>query len=178
MDQDDAPKVAEPAVTVERDGHVLLMGLNRPAKRNAFGVQLLAELGAAYRLLESDDDLSCGVLFAHGDHFTRRARPRRGRPSALQRRATVPRGCAAVAVDAVHRWVLHAGDAFYHPGTVDGRTHVPASWCVVETTFAMDPIAVRRNHARLAELHQRHDPELLIVSAHSPELLDQAQRTA
>ena len=70
MDQDDAPKVAEPAVTVERDGHVLLMGLNRPAKRNAFGVQLLAELGAAYRLLGSDDDLSCGVLFAHGDHFT------------------------------------------------------------------------------------------------------------
>lgn len=58
------------AVTVERDGHVLLMGLNRPAKRNAFDRAMLAELSAAYGLLESDDDLWCGVLFAHGDHFT------------------------------------------------------------------------------------------------------------
>ncbi|MFF4909083.1 crotonase/enoyl-CoA hydratase family protein [Streptomyces sp. NPDC001260] len=59
-----------PAVTVERDGRVLLMGLNRPAKRNAFTRQMLGELSAAYGLLESDDDLWCGVLFAHGDHFT------------------------------------------------------------------------------------------------------------
>lgn len=59
-----------PAVTVERDDHVLLMGLNRPAKRNAFTRQMLNELSAAYGLLESDDNLWCGVLFAHGDHFT------------------------------------------------------------------------------------------------------------
>ncbi|MDQ0798133.1 crotonase/enoyl-CoA hydratase family protein [Streptomyces sp. B1I3] len=57
-------------VTVERDGHVLLMGLNRPAKRNAFTRHMLTKLAAAYGLLESDDDLRCGVLFAHGDHFT------------------------------------------------------------------------------------------------------------
>ncbi|MEV0981331.1 crotonase/enoyl-CoA hydratase family protein [Streptomyces sp. NPDC049915] len=57
-------------VTVERKGHVLLMGLNRPAKRNAFTRDMLGELAAAYGLLESDDDLWCGVLFAHGDHFT------------------------------------------------------------------------------------------------------------
>ncbi|MFF2083384.1 crotonase/enoyl-CoA hydratase family protein [Nocardia sp. NPDC058176] len=57
-------------VTVERDGHVLLMGLNRPAKRNAFTRQMIGELSAAYGLLESDDDLWCGVLFAHGEHFT------------------------------------------------------------------------------------------------------------
>lgn len=59
-----------PAVTVERDGHILLMGLNRPAKRNAFTRQMLSELSTAYGLLESDDTLRCGVLFAHGDHFT------------------------------------------------------------------------------------------------------------
>lgn len=57
-------------VTVERDGHVLLMGLNRPTKRNSFNRAMLEELAAAYGLLESDDDLRCGVLFAHGDHFT------------------------------------------------------------------------------------------------------------
>jgi enoyl-CoA hydratase/carnithine racemase len=58
------------AVTVERDGHVLLMGLNRPDKRNAFNVAMIDRLAAAYHDLEADDELRCGVLFAHGDHFT------------------------------------------------------------------------------------------------------------
>ena len=57
-------------VTVERDGHVLLMGLNRPHKRNAFTMAMLAELSQAYALLENDDDLRAGVLFGRGDHFT------------------------------------------------------------------------------------------------------------
>ncbi|HKV17453.1 MAG TPA: crotonase/enoyl-CoA hydratase family protein [Mycobacterium sp.] len=63
----------EPAletVTVERDGHVLAIGLNRPDKRNSFTVAMLADLSRAYGLLESDDTLRAGVLFAHGDHFT------------------------------------------------------------------------------------------------------------
>jgi enoyl-CoA hydratase len=57
-------------LTLERRGHVLLMGLNRPRKRNAFNVELLMALGRAYGLLERDDELRCGVLFAHGEHFT------------------------------------------------------------------------------------------------------------
>jgi enoyl-CoA hydratase/carnithine racemase len=57
-------------VSLERDGHVLLMGLNRPAKRNAFNAAMLADLSRAYALLEADDALRAGVLFAHGDHFT------------------------------------------------------------------------------------------------------------
>jgi enoyl-CoA hydratase len=57
-------------LSVERRGHVLLMGLNRPAKRNAFNIELLMELGRAYERLEREDDLRCGVLFAHGEHFT------------------------------------------------------------------------------------------------------------
>ncbi|MEA2271584.1 MAG: enoyl-CoA hydratase [Solirubrobacteraceae bacterium] len=60
----------ETAVTVERQGHVLLMGLNRPAKRNAFNLAMIEQLAAAYYELEADDDIRCGVLFAHGDHFT------------------------------------------------------------------------------------------------------------
>jgi enoyl-CoA hydratase len=57
-------------LTLERRGHVLLMGLNRPEKRNAFNIELLMALGRAYELLERDDELRCGVLFAHGEHFT------------------------------------------------------------------------------------------------------------
>ncbi|MGX9670064.1 crotonase/enoyl-CoA hydratase family protein [Mycobacterium sp. HM-7] len=57
-------------VTLERDGHVLVMGLGRPEKRNAFDRAMLADLSRAYGLLERDDTLRAGVLFAHGDHFT------------------------------------------------------------------------------------------------------------
>jgi enoyl-CoA hydratase len=57
-------------VTLERDGHVLVIGLNRPEKRNAFDVAMLADLSRAYALLEADDRLRAGVLVAHGDHFT------------------------------------------------------------------------------------------------------------
>jgi enoyl-CoA hydratase/carnithine racemase len=57
-------------VSLERDGHVLLIGLNRPHKRNSFDRQMLVELSRAYAALESDPDVRAGVLFAHGDHFT------------------------------------------------------------------------------------------------------------
>jgi enoyl-CoA hydratase/carnithine racemase len=60
----------ETAVTVERRGRVLLIGLNRPEKRNAFNLALIDQLAAAYYQLENDDAIRCGVLFGHGDHFT------------------------------------------------------------------------------------------------------------
>ena len=56
-------------VTVERRGHVLVIGLNRPAKRNAIDPLLFSALGQAYHQLEQEDELRCGVLFGHGDHF-------------------------------------------------------------------------------------------------------------
>jgi len=57
-------------VTVQRDGHVLLIGINRPAKRNAFDLATIEALGAAYESLGTDDELRAGVLFGHGDHFS------------------------------------------------------------------------------------------------------------
>src|SRR6266568_7403374 len=60
----------EGRVTIERQGYVLLIGLDRVAKRNAFDQAMLNALALAYSELEHDDNLRCGVLFAHGDHFT------------------------------------------------------------------------------------------------------------
>ncbi len=54
----------------ERKGHVLLIGLDRAAKRNAFDLPLWNELCAAYGELERDPELRVGVLHALGDHFT------------------------------------------------------------------------------------------------------------
>ena len=60
----------ESRISIEQRGHVLLIGLNRPAKRNAFDRQMLGELAAAFTELEENDEIRCGVLFAHGEMFT------------------------------------------------------------------------------------------------------------
>jgi enoyl-CoA hydratase len=39
-------------VSLKRDGHVLIMGLNRSDKRNAVNLAMLADLSRAYALLE------------------------------------------------------------------------------------------------------------------------------
>ena len=57
-------------VSLERRGHVLLMGLDRAAKRNAFDLPLWNALCAAYGELDRDPELRVGVLHAHGEHFT------------------------------------------------------------------------------------------------------------
>ena len=57
-------------VTVEKSGHILLIGLNRPEKMNAADEELLHGLALAYGQLDSDKDLRVGLVFAHGDHFT------------------------------------------------------------------------------------------------------------
>lgn len=57
-------------ITVERDGHVLLIGFHRPEKRNAADMRLLQELSLAYGELDRDPELRVGFVFAHGEHFT------------------------------------------------------------------------------------------------------------
>ena len=57
-------------VTVERRGHMLLMGLDRREKLNGLTPSMFSALSEAYTQLDEDDDLRVGVLFAHGKHFT------------------------------------------------------------------------------------------------------------
>ncbi len=54
----------------EVQGHVLVITINRPTKRNGFTPAMLAQLAQAYSLLEDDAQLRVGVLCAAGDHFT------------------------------------------------------------------------------------------------------------
>ena len=60
----------ESRISTEQRGQILLIGLNRPAKRNAFDRQMLDELAAAFAELEENEEIRCGVLFAHGEMFT------------------------------------------------------------------------------------------------------------
>jgi enoyl-CoA hydratase len=57
-------------ITVDRDGHVLLIGLDRIDKRNAADMAMLEQLAAAYGQFERDPELRVAVLYAHGEHFT------------------------------------------------------------------------------------------------------------
>ncbi len=57
-------------VTVDLDGHVLLIGVNRPDKRNAWDLATIDEVGLAYDRLGTDDDVRVGVVYGHGDHFS------------------------------------------------------------------------------------------------------------
>jgi len=57
-------------ISVETRDGVQLIGLNRPAKRNAFDLQMYAELAQAYGAYERDAAARCAVLHAQGDHFT------------------------------------------------------------------------------------------------------------
>lgn len=57
-------------LTIDRDGQILLIGLNRPSKRNAMNEAMLQELAHAYRVLGEDPELRVGVVYAHGEHFS------------------------------------------------------------------------------------------------------------
>lgn len=60
----------QPRIITERCGHVLLIGLNRPEKRNAADLALLQQLALAYGELERDPELRVGLVHAVGEHFT------------------------------------------------------------------------------------------------------------
>lgn len=84
------------------------------------------------------------------------------------------RGHAAVAVDAGDRWILHAGDSFYHRGQLDGSGTVPRALRLMERSVAFDWQRVQANHLRLSELWAADEPDLCLVNAHDPELLRRA----
>ncbi|HUH38084.1 MAG TPA: crotonase/enoyl-CoA hydratase family protein [Spongiibacteraceae bacterium] len=54
---------------VQRDGHTLIVTLNRPEAKNAFSPAMLVGLYKAWRLLDSDASLYCAILTANGDTF-------------------------------------------------------------------------------------------------------------
>lgn len=55
--------------SIEQKGHVLLVTLNRPEKKNALSPQMLLGMYRAWRRLDEDDSLRCAVLTGKGDTF-------------------------------------------------------------------------------------------------------------
>jgi len=61
---------AEGCIDTQVLGHTLLIGINRPAKRNGWTPPMFRQLAEAYTRLDDDPALRVGVLHAFGDHFT------------------------------------------------------------------------------------------------------------
>ncbi|MBF0118520.1 MAG: crotonase/enoyl-CoA hydratase family protein [Desulfobacterales bacterium] len=57
-------------ITFDIQGHVALIGINRPEKRNAFEIDMYVEMAKAFGELNKNPELRCGLLFAEGEHFT------------------------------------------------------------------------------------------------------------
>jgi enoyl-CoA hydratase len=54
---------------VEREGHVMTLTMNRPEARNAFGLQMLAELADAWDEVEANTDIRAVILTGAGGNF-------------------------------------------------------------------------------------------------------------
>jgi hypothetical protein len=57
-------------VSREQRGSIMLIGLDRVAKRNAFDMEMLNQLSLAYGEFERNEQARVAVVFAHGEHFT------------------------------------------------------------------------------------------------------------
>jgi Delta3,5-Delta2,4-dienoyl-CoA isomerase len=60
----------KPVLSVERDGHVAILWLDNPERRNAMGPPFWDELPARMEELSDDRDVRAVVIAARGPHFT------------------------------------------------------------------------------------------------------------
>ena len=60
---------AAPHALVEREGAILVVTMNRPEARNALSGEMLARMGDAWKLLDTDPELRVGVLTGAGGTF-------------------------------------------------------------------------------------------------------------
>lgn len=57
-------------ITLDVRGHVAVLGINRPDKRNAFDLAMLRAFSAAMTQADRHPDVRCMVVLAEGDHFS------------------------------------------------------------------------------------------------------------
>jgi enoyl-CoA hydratase/carnithine racemase len=57
-------------VSREKRERIMLIGLDRPTKRNAVDLDMLNDLCLAYGEFERDGEARVALVFAHGEHFT------------------------------------------------------------------------------------------------------------
>ena len=56
--------------TVERDGHVVILTMNRPEKKNALSGDMLAGLVLGYEYIDENPEIRCAILTGAGGNFS------------------------------------------------------------------------------------------------------------
>ncbi|WP_437662704.1 crotonase/enoyl-CoA hydratase family protein [Sorangium sp. So ce1182] len=97
----DPASAADTHITREVRGSLLLIGINRTKKKNAFDRQMLLDLSGAFTELERNPALRCGVVFSHGADFTAGL-------DLLSVGQDLARGEHIIAEDAVDPWGTHS----------------------------------------------------------------------
>jgi enoyl-CoA hydratase len=59
----------QPALLVERDGHVVTLTMNRPEARNALNPEMICRLADAWDMIDSDPDVRVAILTGSGGQF-------------------------------------------------------------------------------------------------------------
>jgi enoyl-CoA hydratase len=90
-----------PHLLTERDGHVLIVTMNRPERRNALSSEMMELLEAAWDTVDGDPDIRVAILTGAGGAF-----------------------CAGADLDAMTR--MHPGDAFAAEDRAEGTKAVAA----------------------------------------------------
>jgi enoyl-CoA hydratase len=62
--------VAEPHLTVDRDGHVLIVTMNRPEARNAWSLEMMARMWDAWQHIDNHPDIRVAILTGAGGTFS------------------------------------------------------------------------------------------------------------
>ncbi|MEO2169051.1 MAG: crotonase/enoyl-CoA hydratase family protein [bacterium] len=62
--------MTESALIKEREGHLLILTLNRPEKKNPFNPEILCKLCDAWNEIDQDDDIRAAILTGAGGNFS------------------------------------------------------------------------------------------------------------
>lgn len=153
---------------------------------------LAAEHDAATRPMLQERSRYRAVQWAHAtfERYEPAGEPWKGLPCVRDLRGLPPellfvplaghsRGHAAVAVDTGDRWLVHAGDAYFHAA----QMHPERPRCTPLLTFfqnvvAADRAAMRANQERLRELARDHASDVTVFSAHDPSELEALERAS
>jgi len=77
-------------------------------------------------------------------------------------------GHCAIAVRDGGRWLLHAGDAYFHHAQLDPRPRIPLVLGMFQRRVDMDRAARVQNQERLRALKAAHGDMVTIVNSHDP----------
>jgi enoyl-CoA hydratase len=60
---------SSPHLIVEREDHVVILTMNRPEARNAFGAEMLVRFADAWEMIDGDDGVRVAILTGAAGHF-------------------------------------------------------------------------------------------------------------